>query len=102
MTTAGRTFALIALSAVLTLVAVVDAARDGSWDLLAVLALVLVLQAAVLTGARARRPSVSLRGDLHRWVTGRSAATGEPLERVVDRCVAAYRDGITREPGEGR
>nr|BFE79417.1 hypothetical protein GCM10020093_020180 [Planobispora longispora] len=50
------------------------------------LAPVLLLQAAALAGAHARRPVVSLRGDLHRWLTDRASATGEPL-------AAAAQDG---------
>lgn len=93
---------LVAASAVLiTMVAVVDAVAAGTWDLVVVLGLAVAAQSLLLLSMHAPRPAVPLRGDLFRWLDERSAATGEPLEHIADRCVAAYRSGLTREPPVG-
>ncbi|GIH78244.1 hypothetical protein [Planobispora longispora] len=86
MTTAGRTYALIAPSAVLILVAVADAVREGAWDFSPCWRRCCSCRPRRWRGAHARRPVVSLRGDLHRWLTDRASATGEPL-------AAAAQDG---------
>lgn len=81
-----------------TAVALVDALRRGDSDTTlvttAVLALLLALGVALLRTRRA----VLLRPDLAAWLARQAAATGEPVERLADRCVAAYRAGLTGEP----
>ncbi len=41
-----------------------------------------------------RRPIVTLRGDLFRWLRRRSSLTGEPLPALTDRAVATYRHAL--------
>lgn len=97
---ANQRNALVQLLALLVVGAsVVETVRGGDWDLTAVLGAVVVLQVAVLTGVWARRRPVGLRADLASWVEEHAAATGEPAGRVADRCVAAYRAGLTAGPG---
>lgn len=95
-----RSSPLVLLAAALlgTAVALVDAVRRGDSDTTlvttAVLALLLALGAALLR----TRHTVPLRPDLAAWLGRQAAATGEPVERLADRCVAAYRAGLTGEP----
>ena len=42
--------------------------------------------------------AVPLRRDLVTWLRRRAATTGEPLEAVADRAVAAYRRRLDPEP----
>lgn len=85
----------LALGAALTVTAVgaVATAVDGSWDLFVLFVFVLVCQAGIGIALTGSRRLVSLRADLARWAEERAAVTGEPAPRIVDRCVAAYRDG---------
>lgn len=78
-------------------VGVVDAliARDG--DLVVVFVVVAVLQFGLFVGALVGRRLVSVRHDLATWLDEQSAVTGEPVSRIVDRCVAAHRAGLRRK-----
>jgi len=87
---------LILIAASLTaVVGVADAAVAGNWDLVAVLGIVLGLQVLLWIRISWGRPAVPLRADLVRWLGDRAVAGGEPLERVADRAVGAYRTGLT-------
>jgi hypothetical protein len=98
-----RNKVLGALVAVILTVALVDSILSGNWDLVVVLGLALAVQLTLIFSMYAPRPAVPLRGDLVRWLDERSAATGEPLEHIADRCIAAYRAGLSPEPtDEGR
>ena len=88
------------LVAVITVVALVDAALAGTWDLVVVLGLGLLAQLGLIVSLHAPRATVSLRGDLFQWMDERAAATGEPVERIADRCVAAYRAELTGQSEE--
>lgn len=80
-------------------VAMVDALRDTDTDLALLMGAVALVQvAALLSGVRGRS-AVALRPDLTRWLHRQSAATGEPVERLADRCVAAYRAGLVSDGG---
>lgn len=72
-------------------VALVDALRDTELALL--LGAVALVQVAALLSSVRGRSAVALRPDLTGWLAGwlhrQSAATGEPVERLADRCVAA-------------
>lgn len=92
--------AVLALSAVLTAIAATDSIREEAWDLVPVLAVALVMQLSLLVGPGRTRRDVAVRADLFHWLAQRAAACGEDLDRVADRCVAAYRAGITVEPPE--
>ena len=56
-------------------------------------ALMVVLLFRTLSG----RPAVPLRRDLVAWLDERAVSAGEPLERVADRAVSAYRAGLSVE-----
>ncbi|MGY1708835.1 hypothetical protein ACI8AC_04925 [Geodermatophilus sp. SYSU D00758] len=83
-------------------VALVDALREADPDLAALLAAVAAVQLAALLTVVRGRVGVPLRPDLATWLRDQSAATGEPRERLADRCVAAYRAGLTGEPAAPR
>ncbi|MCZ2860613.1 hypothetical protein [Blastococcus sp. VKM Ac-2987] len=85
---------LLALAGVL--VGLVDASRDGADDLVVLLAAVVVVLSVALWEVLRSRARISLRPDLAAWLRRQGAATGEPADRLADRCVAAYRAGLTR------
>ncbi|MGY2003698.1 hypothetical protein [Blastococcus sp. SYSU DS1024] len=78
--------------------ALVDALRDADTDLALLLGAVAVVQLAALAACLRGRSAVALRPDLAAWLRRQTAATGEPLDRLADRCVAAYRAGLVGEP----
>jgi hypothetical protein len=90
-----RTAVLLVIALVVTTVGLVDVVRDGNSDLTLLFIGLLVLQAAALATAVLGHRGVRLRPDLTAWLTRQAAATGEPIERLADRCVAAYRAGLT-------
>ncbi|SOC49585.1 hypothetical protein SAMN05660748_2313 [Blastococcus aggregatus] len=94
----SRTAVLLAVALLPAAVGLVDVLRDGTSDLVVVLAATLLLLAAALASAVRDRHVVQLRPDLAAWLSARSAATGEPVERLADRCVAAYRSALTGVP----
>lgn len=71
------------------------AALAADWDTFAILVALLVTQAGIAAALWGPRRLVTLRADLARWATQRASVTGEPLAGIVDRSVAAYRDGLT-------
>lgn len=83
--------AAMAVLLVVTLVGAADAAIGQVWDQVAVFALAAGVELTLLAGMLTSRPPVPLRGDLVSWLRERSAATGEPLELIADRCIAAAR-----------
>jgi hypothetical protein len=97
MIAARRNALLLSLALVATAVGLVDAVIGGQADFVVVFVLAGLLQAAVLVGLRSGPRPVLLRADLAAWVYEHTAATGEPADRLVDRCVAAYRAGLTAE-----
>ena len=66
-----------------------------------VFALTMALQVVILASVQWRRQSVALRRDLVEWLEDRAASSGEPVEAVADRCVAAYRASLVG-PSDGR
>jgi hypothetical protein len=90
-----RTAVLLVIALVVTAVGLVDVVRDGNSDLTLLFIGLLLLQAAALVTAALGHRGVRLRPDLTAWLTRQAAATGEPIERLADRCVAAYRAGLT-------
>ena len=90
-----RTAVLLVIALVGTAVALVDVLRDGNSDLTLLLTGLLLVQAAALATALLGHRGVRLRPDLTAWLERQAAATGEPVERLADRCVAAYRAGLT-------
>lgn len=94
-TSFSHRFALT-VTAVVAAVGAVDAAIGATWDLFAVFSLILVLVAVVLLGIRSDRTAVPLRSDLVAWLRRRVALTGEPVEVIADRCIAACRADLDR------
>lgn len=90
-----RTAVLLVVALVVTAVGLVDVLRDGASDLTVVFAGLLLLQVAALATTLPGSRAVRLRPDLTAWLDRQAAATGEPVERLADRCVAAYRAGLT-------
>lgn len=93
----GLVFALrVALvgAVVSSAVGALAAALDGNWDLSVLFGVVLLSQAGIAGALLGRRRMTTLRVDLAQWADQRSALTGEPIGRIVDRCVAAYRDAL--------
>ncbi|GAA0913820.1 hypothetical protein GCM10009557_87420 [Virgisporangium ochraceum] len=86
---------LLGLVALTVVAGLLDAISAGIWDLATVLALIAALIAAVVLGQRTDRRGVTVRPDLAAWLHRHAAATGEPVDRVVDRAVAAYLTGLT-------
>ena len=84
----------VALGVALVVAAVggVDAARAQRWDTATVFCLLALVLLGLLARVRGRRPPVPVRGDLVRWLRERSAVTGEPVELLADRALAAYRE----------
>lgn len=95
-----RRHTALTLSTVLTALAVLDAGRERSWDLVVLLGAALLLQLGLVAAGTGARREVALRADLYAWAAQRSADTGEDLDHVADRCVAAYRAGLTSDAAE--
>lgn len=89
--------AALILSIVLTTVAIIDAGRGSTWDTAVVLGAALVLQLGLLAAGNRTRRDVAVRADLHAWAAQRAAETGEDLDHVADRCLAAYRAGLVSD-----
>jgi hypothetical protein len=87
-----RTILLVQLAA--SVVGMLDGARSEAWDQVGIFALIAVLAFVLLLRTTGRRPLVPVRGDLERWLAARAAMTGERVEDVTDRALAAYRAGI--------
>jgi hypothetical protein len=88
---------LVAASVLATAVALVDVLQDGNGDLVVLLTIVLVLLLAAGAVVLRTRSAMPLRPDLSTWLRRQAGATGEPVGRLADRCVAAYRAGLTGE-----
>lgn len=89
-----RTRVLLFAIVVAALIGLIDAATAGTWDLVTVFALIAVSGAiaAIRHGGRA---TLTIRRDLARWLAIRAADGGEPVGKIADRAVAAYRAGLT-------
>ena len=92
--------AVLALTVAVAVVGAVDAAVSIDWDLFVVFVLIGLLQLVLLLRLSGRRPALSVRADLVRWLRDRAASEGESTERIVDRAVSAYRDGLVGAAGE--
>ena len=93
-TVATRT--LLAAMLGIALVGGVDAARSEAWDLVAILGAMGVGLIWLVASTSVRRPLVPVRADLVRWLSRRSALSGETPSAVADRAIAAYRSGMTQ------
>jgi hypothetical protein len=86
---------VLMMTSLVLAVGVVDSVLSREWDLLAVFAAALALQLLLLARLSGRRPAVPLRRDLVVWLRDEAALTGEPMERVADRAIGAYRAGFS-------
>ncbi|MBF6182238.1 hypothetical protein [Nocardia otitidiscaviarum] len=93
MTPNRRTRALWFGVVAAAIVGLIDAATGRTWDLVTVFGIIGLLGVLGLVrfGGRA---TLSVRTDLARWLAQRAAEGGEPVHRVADRAIAAYRAGI--------
>jgi Flp pilus assembly protein TadB len=100
MTTTPLRRAVMAAALLVALVGVVDALRGGEPDLAVLFVLLGTALTWLVAEASTRRPLVGVRADLARWIDERSALTGEPAERIVDRAVADHRARLDGAPNE--
>lgn len=82
---------------VISLIGLIDAATGRNWDLVVVFGASVVFAAAAAVRLSGKRASIGIRDDLARWLQIRAAQGDEPVERVADRAVAAYRSALTGE-----
>ncbi len=101
MTPTLRNRVVLLLVLVVATVGLIASAVNGTWDLTVVFGLTMALQVVILASVQWRRQSVALRRDLVEWLEDRAASSGEPVEAVADRCVAAYRASLVG-PSDGR
>jgi hypothetical protein len=97
MVSIARSAFVLVLAILATGAGLLDAVAGQAWDLVAVFALLAALQLIVLTGLHTERRLIRLRPDLADWLRQQADATGEPVEVLADRCVAAYRAGLVGE-----
>lgn len=88
---------LLAMTALVCAVGLVDAAVGAVWDLVVVQGAVLVLLGVLALASSVGRAHVRLRRDLFRWLERYAAEGGERTADVADRAVAAYRAGLTAD-----
>ena len=79
---------LLLISLTICGVGVVDAFVGAEWDLLAILSLSILMQAAIWFRQWSSRVPVFLRSDLVHQMEIRAERSGEPFEAVLDRAVA--------------
>ena len=88
---------LMLAALILSIAGAIDAAFGQIWDLFAILSAV----AVVIAAEYALAPSIpiKLRPDIERWLRDRSAVEGEPIDAIVTRAFATYREHLM--PGAG-
>jgi len=86
---------LLAAASIAAIIGIVDAAVELEWDLLVLFSIILGIHLVIWLHLSWGRPAVPLRADLVSWLRDRAVAGGEPVERVADRAVGAYRAGLT-------
>jgi hypothetical protein len=91
--TRGRT--PLAVAASMCLIGAIDAALDSAWDQVALFLGAASMVALALLRQQPHRRAMTLRSDLFAWLLERSRLTGEPVEVMADRAVAAHRAGLT-------
>jgi hypothetical protein len=94
MAATGRTRTLLLTAAALCVVGAVDSALDRAWDQVALFIATMLLIAAAAAFRHPDRRALTLRADLATWLKSRSELTGEPMEVLADRAVAAHRAGL--------
>ena len=92
---------LVLASTLVVTLGIVDAAIGSDWDLFALLLIAGALHVTLILRLQSKRPGVPVRRDLVAWLSDRAALGGEPLDAVVDRALAAYRDRFGQAPDGG-
>ncbi|NNE72236.1 MAG: hypothetical protein HKN26_01070 [Acidimicrobiales bacterium] len=77
-------------------VGIVDALIGREWDLLVIFIMTALAQFLLLMRFIATRVPVTIRADLAQWVEDHSEHSGEPVEQIIDRSLAWYRQGLYR------
>ncbi len=91
MTPSHSNISLVVVTVIVAAVGLVDAIVSDEADFAAVFGVMVLLLGALLLRTQTSRVRVTLRSDLVAWLRRRSAASGEPMEAIADRAVAAYR-----------
>ena len=86
---------LLIVAMVLCLIGSIDAALDRAWDQVVLSVAATLCIAVALAVRHPHRRALTLRVDLANWLRSRSELTGEPVETLADRAVAAHRAGLT-------
>lgn len=94
-----RALLVLVLATLVSLVGLVDAVVDRTWDFAVVFGLAIVLLALLLARAPTGRVTLTVRRDLASWAAEQAVATGETPDDVVDRCLAAVRADMADRPG---
>ncbi|HET9901316.1 MAG TPA: hypothetical protein VFR46_09670 [Actinomycetes bacterium] len=76
---------------VVAIVGLADATISREADLAAVFATLLLLLVLLLARLQLGRPAVGLRRDVVAWLRAQNRSTGEPIDQIASRAVAAYR-----------
>ncbi|MFQ5517082.1 MAG: hypothetical protein ACE5E8_05860 [Acidimicrobiia bacterium] len=97
MNKASTRFSLL-VAGVITVVATIDAARETDWDILVMLVVVDLLLIGLALRLGSGRVPVRVRRDLYVWAQRRATATGQTVERTVDRAVTSYRERLEPSP----
>ncbi len=95
MAATGLMRPLLTVAMALCVIGAIDSALDGAWDQVVLFAATLLLIAAAVVARHPKRRALTLREDLSDWLRSRSELTGEPVEVLADRAVAAHRAGLT-------
>ena len=97
MTPSHLNITLVIVTMIVAAVGVVDAIVSGEADFIAVFGVTVVLLGLLLLQTQRTRVTITLRSDLVAWLRRRSATSGEPMEAIADRAVAAYRSQFVRD-----
>jgi hypothetical protein len=95
MVATGRMRPLLGIAMTLCVIGAVDSTLDQAWDQLVLFVATALLIAAAVVVRHPKRRALTLREDLVDWLRSRSELTGEPVETLADRAVAAHRAGLT-------
>ena len=88
--TTGNRYLLVA-AALVAAVGVVQAGRAQDWDTLALFGMVGGLVALLLLRSEGRRPPLTLRSDLFRWLQHRATTQGQTLNAAADQAISSHK-----------
>lgn len=95
MAATGRMRPLLFAALALCVIGAIDSALDGAWDQVVLFGATLASITAAVAVGNPQRRALTLRSDLADWLRSRSELTGEPVQTLADRAVAAHRAGLT-------